>query len=117
MDFEQMLAMQQILWEKHQDKWSPMEPVYARNSALWMIGEIGEVIDIIKKSGEDAIMTQEHVRAAFVEELVDVQMYFNDILLRYQITPEEFSAAYRAKHDKNMGRNFTEEIKDFTEKL
>ena len=31
-------------------------------------------------------------------------MYFNDVLLCYDITPEEFAAVYRKKHDTNMSR-------------
>lgn len=36
-------------------------------------------------------------------------MYFTDTLLRYGITPEEFSQAYIQKHNRNMGRNYTAE--------
>ena len=31
-------------------------------------------------------------------------MYFNDILLCYDISPEEFEQIYRAKHSRNMTR-------------
>ncbi|MCL1787327.1 MAG: nucleotide pyrophosphohydrolase [Defluviitaleaceae bacterium] len=101
-----LLLMQKSLWEKYQHKWSPLSPQFARNSILWMIEELGEVIAIIKKRGEADIMTDETLRQAFTTELADVLMYFGDILLRYEITPEEISAAYIAKHNQNMERDF-----------
>lgn len=39
-----------------QKRWSPMEPKYGRDSLLWMIEEIGEVIAIVKKKKEYEIM-------------------------------------------------------------
>ena len=94
------------LWEIHKDKWSPMEAKYGRNFLLWMIEEMGEVISIIKKKGDNAIMSNKDVRKAFVEEMSDVLMYYNDTLLRYGITPDEISSAYIEKHNRNMERNF-----------
>lgn len=41
----------------------------------------------------------------------DVLMYFYDTLLRYGVTAEEFSKAYIDKHNKNTGRDYTEEYK------
>ena len=73
---------------------------------LWMIEEIGEAISIIKKKGEEKIMTSVPVRDAFVEELADVLMYYNEILLRYNISPREISDAYQLKHNNNLSRNY-----------
>ena len=39
----------------------------------------------------------------------DVMMYFIDVLLRMGVSSEEFAAAYREKHAKNMGRDFAGE--------
>lgn len=111
-----MMDMQKELWELHKDKWSPMEAKYGRNFLLWMIEEIGEVISIIKKKGDNAIMNNQEVRNAFIEEMSDVLMYYNDTLLRYGITAKEISTAYIKKHNKNMGRNFQEEYKNFLQK-
>lgn len=47
----EMLAMQQKLQEKYQDKWAALTPEIGKNQLLWMVGEIGEVIDIVKKNG------------------------------------------------------------------
>ena len=54
-NFSEMMKMQKELWEVNKDKWSPMEAKYGRNFLLWMIEEMGEVISIIKKKGDNAI--------------------------------------------------------------
>ena len=54
-------------------------------------------------------MADETVRAAFVEEMSDVLMYYVDTLLRYRITPEELATAYRDKHEHNLSRAYHEE--------
>lgn len=43
----EMLDMQRALQEKYKDKWNPICPDRGKDQLLWMIGEIGEVIDII----------------------------------------------------------------------
>ncbi len=45
----EMLVMQQTLQEKYKDKWETIRPEAGKHHLLWMIGEIGEVVDIIKK--------------------------------------------------------------------
>ena len=47
-----MLAMQQTLQEKYKDKWETICPEAGKHKLLWMLGEVGEVIDIIKKNGD-----------------------------------------------------------------
>lgn len=111
----EMMGMQKELWEANKENWSPMEAKYGRNFLLWMIEEMGEAISIIKKKGDNAIMTNEEVRRAFVEELSDVLMYYNETLLRYGITTNEISTAYIQKHNKNMKRNYKEEYKKIFE--
>ena len=44
---QEMLAMQQALQEKYKDKWERICPEAGKHKLLWMIGEIGEVIDIV----------------------------------------------------------------------
>lgn len=44
----EMLTMQQTLQEKYKDKWESICPEAGKHKLLWMIGEIGEVVDIIK---------------------------------------------------------------------
>jgi len=107
-----ILDMSQELWEKNKDKWSPMEPEHGRTFILYMIEEIGEVISILKKKGEDQIMNDPEIRSRFVEEMCDVMMYYSDVLNRFGIGAEEFSNAYLKKFEKNMGRDY---VKDHEE--
>jgi NTP pyrophosphatase (non-canonical NTP hydrolase) len=100
----EMLDMQRALQEKYKDKWQPLSPAAENNQLLWMMCEVGEVIDIVKKHvGEDACKDPE-LRSHLVEELADVLMFYNDILLCYGITADELKAAYEEKHKKNMNR-------------
>ena len=48
---KEMQEMQKILQEKYKDIWEPICPEIGQNKLLWMIGEIGEVVDIVKKNG------------------------------------------------------------------
>ena len=102
--FEKMYEMQVELHEKYKDKWRPICPAIGRDKLLWMMAEMGEVADIIKKQGDDQIMSDAAVREHFVEEMVDTLMYFNDVCRCYSITPDELERAYLAKHEKNLGR-------------
>ncbi len=100
----EMLEMQRTLQEKYKDKWEGISPETGKNKLLWMIGEIGEVIDVIKKHGDGAPSRQSDQREHFIEELADVLMYFNDVLLCYDITAEELKSVYEAKFRRNMTR-------------
>ncbi len=108
-----MLKMQYKLWEKYCDIWEPLEPKYGKDSLLYMIEEMGEAISIIKKRGEEDIVNDESLKKAFIEELADILMYFNDVLLKFGITSEEFSTIYLKKYEKNMKRDFKNEHKNF----
>ena len=111
-----MMKMQQELWEINKDKWTAIEPQYGRNYLLWMVEEMGEAISIIKKKGDNAIMANENVRAAFLEELSDILMYYIEVLRRYNITSCEISQAFICKHNQNMKRNYCSEYSDMYEK-
>ncbi len=100
----EMLEMQKALQEKYKDKWRPVCPERGKDQLLWMIGEIGEVIDIIKKNGAEAASQSAELRMQLVEELADVLMYYNDVLLCYGIPAEELKRSYIAKFEKNMAR-------------
>ncbi len=99
-----MQEIQTELQAKYFDKWGGLSPERSVRILLWMMGEAGEVADIIKKKGERAIMDDSDIRHDFVEEMCDVMMYFNDLMLCYGITPEEMEAVYEAKHRRNMKR-------------
>lgn len=99
-----MLAMQQALQEKYKDKWETICPEAGKHKLLWMLGEVGEVIDIIKKNGDQKAVEDTALRQHLVEEMADVLMYYNDVLLCYGISEEELKEAYTAKFEKNMTR-------------
>ena len=100
----QMLQMQRDLFDAQGRKWAPMEPEYGGEFILYMVEEIGEVISIWKKKGERAIVEDPSVRSAFLEEMADVLMFYNDVLLCYGITADELKQAYTEKFEKNMKR-------------
>ena len=99
-----MIEMQKVLQEKYKDQWKPICPDRGKDQLLWMIGEIGEVIDIIKKHGGEKASQEAELRENLIEELADVLMYFNDVLLCYGISAEELKQSYVSKFEKNMKR-------------
>lgn len=100
----EMLAMQKELQEKYKDKWEKICPDAGKHKLLWMIGEIGEVIDIVKKNGDAKVVEDNDLRKHLIEEMADVLMYYNDVLLCYGISEEELKEAYTTKFEKNMKR-------------
>ncbi len=99
-----MLLMQQTLQEKYKDRWETICPEAGKHKLLWMIGEVGEVIDIVKKNGDRRAVEDMGLRQHLVEEMADVLMYYNDVLLCYGIEEQELKEAYIAKFKKNMER-------------
>ena len=102
--FEEMQAIQKELQEKYKHKWSPLSPEIGRNKLLWLLIELGEAADVIKKSGDQKIMEDNEVSTHFIEELCDVLMYFNDVMLCYNVSIDELKEIYLQKHKKNMER-------------
>ena len=100
----EMQEMQKALQDKYKDKWEPICAEIGQNKLLWMIGEIGEVIDLVKKHGGATASTDEVLRTALVEEMADVLMYYNDVMLCYGISADELKQAYSEKFEKNMKR-------------
>lgn len=100
----EMQDMQKQLQEKYKSKWGGLSPEIGKNQLLWMIGEIGEVIDIIKKNGDTKASEDPELRKSLVEEMADVLMYYNDVMLCYGITADELKNAYTEKFEKNMTR-------------
>lgn len=100
----EMLTMQKELQEKYRNKWEAIAPEAGKHKLLWMIGEIGEVIDIVKKNGDIKAIQDGNIRRTLVEEMADVLMYYNDVMLCYGITAEELKSIYNEKHEKNMKR-------------
>ena len=100
----EMLELQKALQENYKDKWKPVSPERGNDQLLWMVGEIGEVIDIVKKHGGEQATQNAELREHLVEELADVLMYYNDVLLCYGITAEELKTTYIRKFETNMKR-------------
>lgn len=104
LDFHDMREMQERLQARYAGWWERVDPEHGKNKMLWLMAELGEAIQVVKKHSLADVMTQGDVRHDLVEELADMMMFFNDIMLCYDITPEEFEAVYRAKHERNMSR-------------
>lgn len=102
--FREMQQIQVQLQEKYKDKWKHLSPELGKEQLLWLMIELGEAADIIKKQGSQMIMEDTEVRTHFIEEMADVMMYYNDVLLCYGISIDEFSKIYREKHQRNMNR-------------
>lgn len=100
----EMQSMQKELQDKYKEKWERICPETGKNKFLWMIGEIGEVIDIIKKNGDKSAVADSSVREHLIEEMAGVLMYYNDVMLCYGITEDELKQAYIEKFQKNMKR-------------
>lgn len=100
----EMLEMQRSLQDKYKDKWEPICIETGKNKLLWMVGEIGEVIDIVKKNGGEKATSDAELRKNLVEEMADVLMHYNDVMLCYGITADELKQAYTEKFQKNMKR-------------
>lgn len=106
MTVQQMMDMQRRLFDKYGVRfgWQTYTPENAKDHFLWMLGEAGEVIDALKKSGVPALLEEGEKRDHFVEEMADMTMFLIDTLLCMNVTAEEFSAAYAQKHAYNMTR-------------
>lgn len=91
----EMQEMQKTLQDQYKDRWEPISPETGKNKLLWMIGEVGEVIDIVKKHGGVKASADVGLRNELIEELADVLMYYNDVLLCYGISVEELKESYQ----------------------
>ncbi len=101
---DEMLESQRKLQAHYLDKWGGLSPEKGRDQLLWMMIEAGEAADVIKKWGDEYILRDPEQRANFIEELCDVLMYLGDVMLCYDITPEEMAEIYRKKFQRNMHR-------------
>lgn len=100
----EILEMQEKLQDRYKAIWEPVNAETGRNKLLWMVGEIGEVVDIVKKHGGERAAADPALRRALVEELADVLMYYGDVMLCYGITSDELKASYTEKFQRNMHR-------------
>lgn len=113
MTMQDWMNIQNELQEKYKGVWEGNSPRTAQHHLLYAVEEIGEVSAIMKKRSPEAIVADAGVRAHFCEEMADVFMYLTDVLLCCGVTAEEFEAAYQAKADRNLKRNFPQEHRDY----
>lgn len=104
LDFNEMQERQRALQARYAGWWEPVDPEHGKNKILWMLAELGEAIQIVKRQPTEKLIEDGDIRRDFIEEMADVLMYFNDVMLCYDVAPEEFEAIYRAKNDRNMTR-------------
>ena len=104
---EEMLGLSKKLYAKHAKEWGPATPESNIYWLGWLVGEVGEVFDIVKKKGVKKIMNDPSTRAEMIEEITDCYMYLADILNRYQFTAKDFSKAYLAKMNHNLVRDYS----------
>jgi len=107
----EMFKMQAQLTGSHPE-WKQYKAESGPYKLLWMLGEAGEIIDIVKKKDEYELVGPSPVHDHLVEEIVDVQMYLIDVMACYGITPEEFSAGFAKKHKHNMIRDYAAENRE-----
>ncbi len=101
----EMMELSEQLYKKYEDYWDN-SPESNINWVCWLVGEIGEMIDIIKKKGTDQIMNDKSTRLEMLKEITDCYMYLADILNRYKFTAEEFSEVYIDKMNYNLKRDY-----------
>lgn len=82
-----MQSFQKELQEKYKDRWEPINPQTAKNKLLCLMIELGEAADIIQ--GGQKIVEDKEVRNHLIEEMSDALMFFNDILLCFDISTEK----------------------------
>jgi len=102
----QMMEMQINLHNRYESWKKGLLPNRAQNHLFWMTEEVGEVISVVKKHGDIAIMDNPEIRAAFIEEAADVLAYLTNALLCYDVSPAEWSETIINKHKRNMTRNW-----------
>jgi NTP pyrophosphatase (non-canonical NTP hydrolase) len=107
LSIREMMELSNELFELNKEKWTPKTPESNIYWIGWLVAEIGEVIDIVKKKGVDKIMNDKEIRNEMLEEITDCYMYLADILNRYQYSPEEFSKVYKEKMEYNMKRDYS----------
>lgn len=78
---------------------------FIKSIAYDAMGELHEAVQELKNAkAHRATEINEFDRASYVEELVDVQHFLNEILLLSGITTEEFFQAYLEKGETNVER-------------
>jgi len=99
----QLMEMQRKLHAR--GGWS-LAPDVGQKNLLWMVEEVGEVVSVVKKHGDIAVLGDEAVRRALVEEASDLLFYLTNALLCYGVTHEEWAEIIVRKNCRNMERDW-----------
>ena len=75
----EMQEMQRRLQEKYRGRWEAISPETGKNKLLWMTGEIGEVIDLVKKHGGMKACADAELRCALRADVLQRR----DAMLRH----------------------------------
>lgn len=102
-----MMELSENLYKLHEHEWMAKTPESNIYWLAWLVSEVGEVIDVVKKKGTDKIMNDANTRHEMLKEITDCYMHLADILNRYQFTAEEFSKVYRDKMNYNLSRDYS----------
>ncbi len=113
MTIQDFMDIQNELQEKYRGVWEGDSPETVKHHLHYAVEEIGEVSAILKKRGAQAVVDDEAVRDHFCEEMADVFMYLTDVLLCCGVTAQEFEAAYQAKANRNLQRDFPGEHRNY----
>ena len=113
MTMQDLMDIQNQLQEKYKGIWEGNSPETAQHHLLYAVEEIGEVSAIMKKRSPAAVVGDDALRAHFCEEMADVFMYLTDVLLCCGVTAQEFEAAYQAKANRNLQRDFPGEHRNY----
>ena len=92
--FHQMQRIQKELQGRCEAKRESNCPQIGQNKLLWMMGEVAEVNDMIRNQGDMRIMEDVEVRKQFVEDLYGVLKYVNEMMVYYDITPQELQEVH-----------------------
>ena len=104
----EMMEMRRDALEKRPE-WPRFIPSEAKHNLLWMIEEVGELAAILRKFGDLYIICNQKMRQHYVEEVVDVFFFLLNSMLCLGIDADEFTEAFRRKHERNMRRDYNAE--------
>ena len=106
MTIQEMLDLQNRLYDKcgRANRWLTYTPDNAQLHWLYMLGEAGEVVDVLKKNSLETLLQPGPAREHLVEEMTDTLMFFVDTMACMQVSAEELAKAYREKHARNVRR-------------
>lgn len=92
--FHQMQRIKKELQESCDAKRESNCSIREQNELLWILGEIAEVTETVRNNGDMRIMEDVEVRKQFVEELYGVLKYVNEMMVYYDIAPQELQEVH-----------------------